>query len=397
MEVRLKEPPRCFKVGVKKDISIRHCADIKLEFDEQVTFVTPSGTEYDVVRKPWGYYATSSINGRLQKHGLRGVLVKNQADKFYLLLVEKNKEQDFQQYVIFEKQEVICWLDKPPEDGFLVETTLKSSRQCPVCVGKQWDVTFVYEAAPIGETRFLANHEYKRRILQCKNCGHFINDISIDLNTFYKSKYVDHTYGSDLLTSYNRIMALPRSKSDNYHRVIRVDRFLKRHLGRKRNNSTPPSVLDIGSGLCVFLAGMKKKGWECTALDPDFRAAEHARRNVMIKAVCEDYFTCKITDMFNLITFNKVLEHVADPVVMLQKCKKNLKSDGIVYVEVPDGQGAVKEGENREEFFIEHLHVFSISSLCLVAFRAGFLILEAKRIREPSGKFTLYAFLLQKE
>ena len=66
---------------------------------------------------------------------------------------------------------------------------------------------------------------------------------------------------------------------------------------------------------------------------------------------------------------------------------------GLVYVELPDAEGAGADGPEREEFFIEHLHVFSMASLCLLAARAGFQVRSAVRLREPSTKYTLAAFL----
>ena len=70
-----------------------------------------SNAEYDVVRKSWGYYATPSLNGRLQAFGLRGVLVKSLDAKFYILLVEKGKEHCFLCYLDVEKLTIVCWLD----------------------------------------------------------------------------------------------------------------------------------------------------------------------------------------------------------------------------------------------------------------------------------------------
>jgi hypothetical protein len=95
------------------------------------------------------------------------------------------------------------------------------------------------------------------------------------------------------------------------------------------------------------------------------------------------------------VTFNKVLEHVEDPVAMLARSRDLLRPRGAVYVEVPDGELAARDpdGPNREEFFIEHLCAFSMTSLCLLAGRAGFVPVRAERLREPSGKYTLYAFL----
>jgi hypothetical protein len=54
---------------------------------------------------------------------------------------------------------------------------------------------------------------------------------------------------------------------------------------------------------------------------------------------------------------------------------------------------AADEGAEREEFFIEHLAVYSMASLALLARSAGLRVERAERIREPSTKYTLYAFL----
>ena len=62
-------------------------------------------------------------------------------------------------------------------------------------------------------------------------------------------------------------------------------------------------------------------------------------------------------------------------------------------VEVPDGEAAADEGSGREEFFLEHLHVFSPASVALLAHHAGLRILTIHRLRDPSTKFTLFAFL----
>jgi hypothetical protein len=97
---------------------------------------------------------------------------------------------------------------------------------------------------------------------------------------------------------------------------------------------------------------------------------------------------------FDIVAFNKVLEHVPDPVEMLARGTHNVAEGGFVYVEVPDGPAAAEDGFGREEFFIEHLHVFSPDSLALTAKRAGLRPLRVDRLQEPSTKYTLCAFLV---
>jgi 2-polyprenyl-3-methyl-5-hydroxy-6-metoxy-1,4-benzoquinol methylase len=138
---------------------------------------------------------------------------------------------------------------------------------------------------------------------------------------------------------------------------------------------------------------MKLQGWLATALDPDPRAVEHARQTAGVEAVCGHFPGARLDGKFDLVTFNKVLEHVEDPVAMLAASGPLVAEDGFVYVEVPDGEAAAAEGPGREEFFIEHHHAFSAASLVLLAARAGFRVREMERLREPSGKFTLRGFL----
>ena len=128
MKIIELDPPRVFTIRKESPLEIRHCANIKLEPDEQVTFVTESGGEYDVTRKSWGFYATPSLNGRLQKFGLRAVLVKNPDAKYYILLVESDREADFQRYLNDEGIIIVSWLDNDKDLGYL-EQELKNPKQ----------------------------------------------------------------------------------------------------------------------------------------------------------------------------------------------------------------------------------------------------------------------------
>jgi hypothetical protein len=107
-----KDPPRAFLVGNAEKFEMHDCGTVRLESDEQITFVTPSGAEYDVARKSWGFYATPSLNGRLTQFGLRGALVKNRStSRFFVLLVESGSEDLFERYCARENLVVVVWLD----------------------------------------------------------------------------------------------------------------------------------------------------------------------------------------------------------------------------------------------------------------------------------------------
>jgi hypothetical protein len=114
MRLDINDPPREFEVGLGQVIRLKDCAHIALEPDEQVTLLTEAGAEYDVARKDWGFYATPSLNGRLERFGLRGVLVKNRKGQFFVMLVERAKEPLFERYLEVERLAVVCWMDSDP-------------------------------------------------------------------------------------------------------------------------------------------------------------------------------------------------------------------------------------------------------------------------------------------
>jgi 2-polyprenyl-3-methyl-5-hydroxy-6-metoxy-1,4-benzoquinol methylase len=267
---------------------------------------------------------------------------------------------------------------------------------CPLCTGKRLERVFTYFAPPTGEVcyRFSTSETYRREVHRCSGCGHFLSLHTFDVRFLYTGAYVESTYGENgLQTAFHRIIALDPTRSDNVGRVKRVTTFSRDYFAASAIEGRDPTVLDVGSGLCVFLHHMKQHGWNGTALDPDERAARHAIDVVGVKAVCADFLQVKDLARFDLITFNKVLEHVEDPVMMLARSDCFLNPKGLVYVELPDGEMAAAEGPEREEFFIEHHHVFSAASLALLAMRAGFRVLALERLREPSTKYTLFAFL----
>lgn len=110
MKVSPVIPPRTFVVGVS-DVELRHVADVELEADEMVTFVTAEGRELDFTRKSWGYYPLPSLNGRLRAHGFRTALTRNEAGKVFVNVVQEDSLGDFDAYLRAENGTLIEWLD----------------------------------------------------------------------------------------------------------------------------------------------------------------------------------------------------------------------------------------------------------------------------------------------
>lgn len=270
---------------------------------------------------------------------------------------------------------------------------IKPTLQCP-CNQSIGRTSFEYTSPPIGETPFdLKGSNYFRSYWRCDICRHEFSQHDLDLSDLYSGAYVEKTYGERMRQTFERIVGLPPERSDNVSRVRRVvsfaeSRFPSGHI---------PRLLDIGAGLGVFPFGIKQFGWNVIALDPDPKVGQHLVEVVGVNAIVGDFFTLDPSDLgyFDVITLNKVIEHVEDQVAMLNKAAAMLSPEGFIYVEVPD-VAAAADGPGREEYFIEHHHVFSPISVALCGARANLSLVELERLCEPSGKYTLRCFFGRK-
>jgi len=265
---------------------------------------------------------------------------------------------------------------------------------CGLCGAADWRFRHRFDRRPEGETDFgLA--PYRRELWQCGGCGHVENRHAMALDGLYGAAYWDATYAGRIRETFAKIMALPPGRSDNRGRVARILEVWDTRVPA----TVPRALLDIGSGLAVFPAAMAEQGWRCAVLDPDPRAIAHAAAVAGADGIVGDFLTLPLPLVperrFGLITLNKVLEHVPGPdmIPMLARAAGLLEPGGVVYLELPDGEAAIEDDPAREEFFIEHYCAFSLASLALLARRAGLSADLIERVREPSSKYTLRAFL----
>jgi len=264
---------------------------------------------------------------------------------------------------------------------------IAAPERCAMCGDARHRHVVDYDRPPPGETDF-GIRDYRRTMWQCGTCGHVVNRYGFDLaKSLYEGAYARATYGEGMRQTFARIMALPADRSDNRQRVARINAHAASTAMAGRR------LLDVGSGLGVFPAAMREAGWACTALDPDPRAAALIRELAQVETLCGDFMHLAPSASFDLISFNKVLEHVPDMVGMVARARGWLAPGGTVYVELPDGEAALTDSPDREEFFVEHLCAFSVASTALLARQASFDVLSIERIREPSSKYTLRAFL----
>jgi 2-polyprenyl-3-methyl-5-hydroxy-6-metoxy-1,4-benzoquinol methylase len=261
---------------------------------------------------------------------------------------------------------------------------------CWVCGSDDSELVLVVDAKPTREI----DHgivDYYREIRRCRRCDVHLNAHDLLPDEMYAGDYNASIDSSGLQRRYDRVRSLPRGESDNVGRVDRIVAFVE-DRGRPIGGA---SVLDIGSGTAVFGGEIRDRGAEVTVLDPDPTAVRHAVDYVGLNGEVASLGALPDVGRFHVVTLNKVLEHVKAPVDALAEAAERLTDDGVLYVELPDGDAAAAapDIDDRPELFVEHYTAFGDRSIRELAERAGLRVLHVERLVDPSGKFTIYAFL----
>ncbi|MBD0373204.1 MAG: methyltransferase domain-containing protein [Pyrinomonadaceae bacterium] len=103
-------------------------------------------------------------------------------------------------------------------------------------------------------------------------------------------------------------------------------------------------VLDVGCGNGSQLAlPLARRGFRVKGLDTDARSIEHARR--MASGLREAEFVCapledlRAEELYEVVILSEVLEHLENPLILLEESTKHMTRGGIMIVTVPNGFG----------------------------------------------------------
>lgn len=282
------------------------------------------------------------------------------------------------------------------------------SRVCAICGG-----LLVRELLAITKPDRFERHlgveqvGYRRSWMECAGCGAATNiypdGVLERLETLAAGYYEVDFKSATIRDKYDMVMALPLDKSDNAQRVERVRSFLNawRHPLSCHNARV---ALDIGAGTGVFLSRFLREmathgqSWSAVAVEPDAIAAEHLRSLGQFD-VKEGVFTegLGLRD-FDLCSLNKVLEHLAEPLVLLQAAATALHpARGVLYVEVPAKETATYRSPCDNILGALHRHLYDMESMNKALCQVGLVVMEMVRLFEPSGKISIAAFAVRPE
>jgi SAM-dependent methyltransferase len=155
-------------------------------------------------------------------------------------------------------------------------------------------------------------------------------------------------------------------------------------LGRQRQNLrtmfladvAPGSLLEVGCGSGRFLNRMREAGWQVKGTDFDPAVAARVKERYALQVDIGDLQDLGYAaGSYDAIAMSQVIEHVPDPIVLLQECLRLLRPDGRLVLSTPNANGIAHRRYGRHWRGLEpprHLHVFTPAALQRCARVSGF-------------------------
>lgn len=201
-----------------------------------------------------------------------------------------------------------------------------------------------------------------------------------DLEEYYATKYYQTGQGS-YETTYSKGEIL-HFKNKIKQKYFAINRLLSPRTGNNK------SLLDIGCGEGFGLSYFKEKwGKKGSVMGLDYskygckKFNPHCISNLIVGDISQNILSLvRSGSAFDVIWLDNVLEHVLDPLSLLKQCKKLLKKNGVLMVEVPNDFSVLqkylidKKYVNSEYWVVppDHISYFNREGLTAIATKAGF-------------------------
>lgn len=243
---------------------------------------------------------------------------------------------------------------------------------CLLCQSDHWKI--VLQAPDVTQ----AGGNLWFPLAQCQECGFcFTNPRPTEetLPSFYPAEYSPHFSRGNLHRS-------------GWRKRYPLHPSLLRKLLPNRNDSAPAKLLDFGCGNGFFLTQMRNIGWNVQGVDfcSDLvsRLRDQLELIVHLGTLPHDDLQGQ---MFDLITMWHSLEHVPDPILVLDQAHRLLNRDGYLVIAVPNLAswqfrtfGAAWSGLDLPR----HLSHFTPHTLKEMLARCGMTIRSSSMIRHSS-------------
>jgi SAM-dependent methyltransferase len=204
-------------------------------------------------------------------------------------------------------------------------------------------------------------------LFKCKACKMiYLDQVTIAPIEFLESAKLENSKNQTEYWGYPEYFKKYSKVFDNFF-LERFERIVAGH---------PPKGewLDIGSGFGLWQSFLKLKSIENMGIEIEPNAFNYSKGiGLNIEHISIEQFSTG--KKFAVITICDVLEHVEEPLQILQKCRELLLPDGLIYIQVPNVIGLkIPFGDHLG--LPHHLWQFSPRPMLLLGQKSGFQVLN---------------------
>ena len=244
-------------------------------------------------------------------------------------------------------------------------------RNCPICSHDRVDVLHSQKFA-LPEAHPLTDGY---DIVCCSNCGFVYADTAASQEA-YDRFYTEHSKYEDGKTATGGV-------DNRWDRERQAD--TAKQISDLLNNPSC-SILDVGCANGGLLRSLKDFGYtHVFGIDPSPACVENTRK-LGVDAEIGSLFQTLSLEPFDCVVLSHTLEHVQDLARAAKWIRTTLKENGRLYIEVPDAEQYTDFVDAPfQDFNIEHINHFSLTSLQNYMKRSGFEPLESGRKVIPAS------------
>ncbi len=194
------------------------------------------------------------------------------------------------------------------------------------------------------------------------------------------------------------------SEATNQPKVAeRQARVLRELSGFLRRGSTMPRLLDVGAGSGGFLHDAREVGFDVYGNELSSEGIDQARRTYGIELSPRVLEEEERDGFFDAVTMWGVLEHVPEPMSLLQSAFRVLRDGGILFLYTPTwclydaiGLRLAQVSHNRWTVLLdrriseEHLQLYPMRALRAACKRIGFEMIREETVSEYNFKTAAY-------
>ena len=199
---------------------------------------------------------------------------------------------------------------------------------------------------------------------------------------------------TDLSKHYASYYLTRARDAERQERLVQLHGGVIKYLAQHLPGAGPHSILDYGFGSGSFLRGVARQGYRALGADLSPQNLQQLHEAAVLEGLAIDLIDLSagrpagIPDV-TVVTLFQVIEHVLDPLALLEQLATLQGDGGLIYLECPNDSAAwarVKDPAHRmlrhEAWgslkYPEHLHGFNRRAIGTLVEKAGYDVIECR-------------------